>query len=161
MSDQLTFLDLFAGGGGLSEGFIQAGFQPVAHVESDQAACFTLRTRTCYHWLKNHHQTEDYPDYLNGKISRTEFYDKIPEPIIQSTLNAEIGNNTLSSVFQKIDELLGNSKLDLIIGGPPCQAYSLVGRSRDRIGMKSDKRNYLYIYYAKFLVKYKPSYVID
>lgn len=49
MNQKLTFLDLFAGAGGLSEGFIQAGFKPVAHLESDQAAGFTLRTRMTYH----------------------------------------------------------------------------------------------------------------
>ena len=53
MNKGLTFLDLFAGGGGLSEGFIKAGFTPVAHVEADKAACFTLKTRMAYHWLKN------------------------------------------------------------------------------------------------------------
>ena len=46
------YLDLFAGAGGLSEGFIQAGYDPVAHVEMDEAACFTLKTRAAYHWLK-------------------------------------------------------------------------------------------------------------
>ena len=52
MNRPLSFLDLFAGAGGLSEGFIRAGFEPVAHVESDLATCFTLRTRMAYHWLK-------------------------------------------------------------------------------------------------------------
>lgn len=49
---QVRFIDLFAGCGGLSEGFIQAGYAPVAHVEIDQAACYTLKTRMAYHWLK-------------------------------------------------------------------------------------------------------------
>ena len=44
-----TFIDLFAGCGGLSEGFIQAGFEPLAHVEMDKAACFSLRTRMAFH----------------------------------------------------------------------------------------------------------------
>lgn len=55
---------------------------------------------------------------------------------------------------------MGNRDLDLIVGGPPCQAYSIVGRSRDRNRMKGDKRNYLYIYYAEFLKRYKPSYFV-
>ena len=48
----MRFIDLFAGCGGLSEGFIQAGYAPVAHVEMNEAACFTLKTRMAYYWLK-------------------------------------------------------------------------------------------------------------
>ena len=48
----LKYLDLFAGAGGLSEGFTRAGYEPVAHVEMDKAACYTLKTRAAYHWLK-------------------------------------------------------------------------------------------------------------
>lgn len=160
MNRKLNFLDLFAGAGGLSEGFIRAGFDPVAHVESDQAACFTLRTRMAYHWLKSHGRTELYADYLNGDISRTEFYEHVPERVIGSVINAEIGAATLPYIFRQVDALVENRTLDLIVGGPPCQAYSIVGRSRDRNRMKGDKRNYLYIYYAEFLKRYKPSYFV-
>ena len=47
-----NFIDLFAGAGGLSEGFIQAGFSPVAHVEMNPYAAQTLETRTGYYYLK-------------------------------------------------------------------------------------------------------------
>ena len=160
MDRKLNFLDLFAGAGGLSEGFIWAGFKPVAHVESDPAACFTLRTRMAYHWLKDHGRTELYADYLNGNISRSEFYGYIPEMVVGSVINAEIGSKTLPVIFQQVDALVGNRSLDLIVGGPPCQAYSIVGRSRDRNRMKGDTRNYLYLYYAEFLKRYKPSYFV-
>ncbi len=126
MNKHLTFLDLFAGGGGLSEGLIQAGFRPVAHVESDQAACFTLRTRMAYHWLQSNNNTSLYSDYLNGNISRPEFYKQIPKQVTGSVINAEIGNETLSGIFQKVDKLSEKRKIDLIIGGPPCQAYSFI-----------------------------------
>ena len=160
MRQKRLFLDLFAGAGGLSEGFVLAGFEPVAHVESDKAACFTLRTRMAYHWLKDHERTEIYAAYLNGDTTRPEFYEHVPKQIISSVINTEIDDPTLSDIFRQVDALLGGRTLDLIVGGPPCQAYSIVGRSRDRNGMKGDKRNYLYIYYAEFLKRYKPSYFV-
>ncbi len=160
MSDSLLFLDLFAGGGGLSEGFIQAGFKPVAHVESNQAACFTLRTRLAYHWLNSIGRNETYSAYLEGKINRFEFYSHIPNQVVDSVIVAEIGARTLPQIFAQIDSFLGNHTLDLIIGGPPCQAYSVVGRSRDRNRMIGDERNYLYVQYAQFLKRYNPTYFI-
>ena len=48
-----SFIDLFAGAGGLSEGFLQAGFRPVAHVEMNEYAAKTLETRSAYYYLKN------------------------------------------------------------------------------------------------------------
>ncbi len=158
--NKLNFLDLFAGAGGLSEGFIHSGFQPIAHVESDQAACYTLRTRMAYHWLNANKNIQIYIDYLNSKLTRDEFYSHIPKQILESVLEQEIGRQTISDIFSKIDSILGKRKLDLIIGGPPCQAYSLVGRSRDQNRMHGDKRNYLYTYYAEFLKRYKPTYFV-
>lgn len=69
------FLDLFAGAGGLSEGFIQAGFSPVAHIEMDKAACNTLKTRAAFHWLNDNGNRELYNSYLARQISRQAFYD--------------------------------------------------------------------------------------
>lgn len=156
----LKFLDLFAGAGGLSEGFVRAGFTPVAHVEADEAACFSLKTRVAYHWLKNSDQLDHYDDYLFGRLARQELYAFIPQEQIASVINSEIGEDTLPQIFEEIDKLLQGKSLDLIIGGPPCQAYSLAGRSRDKNGMKGDKRNYLYLHYAEFLKKYKPKYFL-
>lgn len=160
MTSELTFLDVFAGGGGLSEGFVRAGFSPVAHIEIDKAACFTLKTRAAYHWLKKHEELDYYYKYLQGKMSRTELYKVAPETETASVINDEICQKTLPEIFGKIDNLLGGRRLDLIIGGPPCQAYSLVGRSRDKNKMRGDKRNYLFRYYAKFLEHYKPRYFV-
>ena len=160
MSRKFNYLDLFAGAGGLSEGFIRAEFNPIAHVEMNRAACFTLRTRMAYHWLKENGNIEPYKEYLNRNISRTDLYEQVPEAAIQSVINAEIAEETLPKIFKEIDSLLEDRKLDLIIGGPPCQAYSIAGRSRSPNKMKSDKRNYLYTFYAKFLEKYEPEYFV-
>ena len=160
MSKQLNYLDLFAGAGGLSEGFIRAGFNPIAHVDMDPAACFTLRTRMAYHWLKNQGKENQYVEYLNGCINRSELYEQVPEAVIKSVINAEISKATLPDIFCQINRLLEGRKLDLIIGGPPCQAYSIVGRSRSPDRMKGDRRNYLYVFYAEFLKQYKPQYFV-
>lgn len=160
MSSKLNYLDLFAGAGGLSEGFIRAGFNPIAHVEMDRAACYTLRTRMAYHHLKKEGNLKQYANYLEGNIKREEFYDLIPETVIGSVINDEIGKKTLSNIFRKIDEFLGDQKLNLIVGGPPCQTYSHIGRVRAPEKMKKDKRNNLYRFYAKFLKRYKPQYFV-
>jgi DNA (cytosine-5)-methyltransferase 1 len=154
------YLDLFAGAGALSEGFYRAGFRPVAHVEIAPSACYTLKTRASMQWLFNRGKENIYISYLNGKISREELYEYIPENKLSSVVNAEIGSNEIASIFSKIDELTGQKSIDLIIGGPPCQAYSLIGRSRDSNRMKGDKRNFLYQYYSMFLERYRPKYFV-
>jgi len=155
----LKFLDLFAGAGGLSEGFIRAGFKPVAHVEIDPSACYTLKTRMARHWLFSNNREDIYYNYLNRKMTRDDFYSNIPFEILSSVINKEISGRKLNAIFKTIDEL-DNGSIDLIIGGPPCQAYSLIGRSSDSNKMVNDKRNYLFKYYAKFLEKYKPAYFL-
>ena len=157
-----TFIDLFAGCGGLSEGFIQAGFEPLAHVEMDKAACFSLRTRMAFHWLTRHKKTNLYTDYLKGIITREELYSNIPKYIIDSVINTEISDKTIESIFTQIDTILGSKQLDLIVGGPPCQAYSLIGRGATKKsgGMQNDKRNWLFKYYIEFLKKYKPKHFV-
>ena len=152
----IRFIDLFAGCGGLSEGFIQAGYTPVAHVEMNEAACFTLKTRMAYHWLKKNGRLADYCAYLRGDISRGELHKKLPSQLLCPVINAEVGETTLQSLFGKIDAAKGDGAIDLIVGGPPCQAYSLVGRASDKRHMKGDPRNYLFKFYIKFLEKYQP-----
>lgn len=158
--NKLTFLDVFAGGGGLSEGFVRAGFSPVSHIEIDKAACYTLRTRAAYHWLKNKGDLDPYFNYLHGELTRDELYELIPEDEISSVINEEISEEKLPGIFSRVDNILFGRKLDLIVGGPPCQAYSLVGRSRDKNKMRGDKRNYLFRHYAEFLKRYQPRYFV-
>lgn len=156
MNKRMNFIDLFAGAGGLSEGFVQAGYYPIAHVEIEKSACNTLKTRAAYHYLKSKNKYEIYLAYLKGEISREELYSKVPDEVLASIINAPIGEENNQEIQNKIDKCLGNRKVDLIIGGPPCQAYSLVGRSRSKTKMEGDPRNYLFIQYAAYLEKYKP-----
>ncbi|EEH97401.2 DNA (cytosine-5-)-methyltransferase [Clostridium sp. 7_2_43FAA] len=149
-------IDLFAGAGGLSEGFQRKGFKFFAHVEMDKAACMTLQTRQAFYFLKRNRRLYIYESYLRGEISREELYSNVPNRIFKSIINAEINEDTIEDVFEKIDENRRNREVDVIIGGPPCQAYSVIGRSRDPNGMIGDRRNYLYLEYIKFLNRYRP-----
>jgi DNA (cytosine-5)-methyltransferase 1 len=151
----LNYIDLFAGAGGLSEGFIRAGFNPIAHVEMNKDACDTIKTRTAYHWLKENKKTRIYNDYLKSENkNKEELWRNVPEHLINSVIHKEISEKTLPEIFKSIDRELKGQKVDLLIGGPPCQAYSIVGRARK--DMESDPRNHLYKHYVKFLEKYQP-----
>ena len=157
-----NFIDLFAGAGGLSEGFVQAGFSAIAHVEMNTYAAKTLETRTGYYYLKNHGNLDVYRDYIKGEISRNEFLKHIPAEQLKSVLCETMSNDTLPGIFDNIDQILeqrGIEKIDVIIGGPPCQAYSLVGRAQSshmETPMAEDPRNDLYKLYAQFLQRYHP-----
>lgn len=152
----MNYIDLFAGASGMSEGFIKAGFNPIAHIEMNEEACFTIKTRAAYHYLSSNKKSKIYYDYLQGKITRAELYSHIPTEILNSVLNVEITDESIQSVFTDIKKHQQGKQIDLIIGGPPCQAYSLVGRSRDVNNMKDDPRNKLYIQYGRFLKHFNP-----
>lgn len=155
----LNFIDLFAGAGGLSEGFIQAGYIPLAHIEMDKYACDTLRTRAAFHWLKSNNQLQLYKKYLKEKKEKedgSKIWQQVPKKIIDSVIQDTIGENTIERIFTQIDELKGEEEVDIIIGGPPCQAYSIAGRARMGKAVENDPRNELYKYYVKFLERYRP-----
>ncbi|MDO9150584.1 MAG: DNA cytosine methyltransferase [Methylotenera sp.] len=152
---KINFIDLFAGAGGMSEGFVRAGFNPIAHVEMNANACKTLVTRSAFHYLKETNQLDKYKDYLTGKCTHEELLTNLPPTVKESVHNYEISDDNISEIFKKIDKNLNKDiKVDLIIGGPPCQAYSLLGRHK--IDVENDPRNVLYKQYGKFLKKYKP-----
>jgi DNA (cytosine-5)-methyltransferase 1 len=160
MNDGPRFIDLFAGAGGLSEGFVRAGFRPIAHVESDAGAAFTLRTREAFHILKGRGELSVYADYLTGKISRDRLYAFAFASKKSCVINATIGRVELPGIFSRIDAQMEGKKPDLIVGGPPCQAYSVLGRAVSEQNMIGDKRNYLFLYYAEFLKRYRPKYFV-
>jgi DNA (cytosine-5-)-methyltransferase len=121
-----NFIDLFAGCGGLSEGFYRQGFNAVAHVELNHFACETLRERMKFYGYKE--------------------YDK-------EVIEADI---TSADILTKIDNAVARRQVDIIIGGPPCQAYSTAGRVRDKKGMENDPRNFLFESYVRILEYYMP-----
>lgn len=121
-----TFIDLFAGCGGLSEGFYREGFKALAHVEINHFACDTLRTRMKHYGYKD-----------------------IEREVIEHDITAD-------DIIERIDAAVNGRAVDMIIGGPPCQAYSTAGRVRDKVGMATDARNYLFESYVKILEHYRP-----
>jgi DNA (cytosine-5)-methyltransferase 1 len=143
---------LFAGASGMSEGFIKAGFNPVSHIEMNPEACLTIKTRAAYHYLKSKDNLDLYYKYIKGEILQNELYEEIPKEILSSIINVEINDDTISGLFKTIKK--SRKEIDLIIGGPPCQAYSLLGRHQENI--ENDPRNKLYIQYGRFLKEFKP-----
>lgn len=126
----MNFIDLFAGCGGLSEGFYKEGFNALAHVEINPTACRTLRTRM------KHYGYENADD---------------------AVLEMDI---TRDDVIDEIEKVVNKQNVDIIIGGPPCQAYSSLGRAKDENAMQNDPRNFLFESYVKVLNYYKPKFFV-
>lgn len=159
MVHTLNFIDLFAGAGGLSEGFVRAGYRPLAHIEMDKYACDTLKTRSAFHWLKANNQLKKYKKYLYEKQEKEDgsnLWEQVPQDVIESVIHEAIGENTIDNIFAKVDKLKGDKQVDVIIGGPPCQSYSVAGRARMGKAVENDPRNELYKYYVKFMERYQP-----
>ncbi len=151
---ELNFIDLFAGASGMSEGFIKAGLNPIAHIEMNEEACYTIKTRASFHYLTKNKKHKIYNDYLQSKITRSDLYKHVPSGILDSVLNAEITDDSIKYLFTEIKRHQQGNQIDLIIGGPPCQAYSLLGRHQKEI--ENDPRNKLYIQYGRFLKEFQP-----
>ena len=158
----LSYIDLFAGAGGLSEGFIQSGYRPIAHVEMNEHAAKTIETRIAYYCLKENGNLESYYQYERNEISREQLLALIPAEELKTVINKEMSESTIKGIFQTIENIKEEKEIDqvdVIIGGPPCQAYSLVGRAQSShmlVPMEEDPRNELYKMYVQFLNKYKP-----
>ncbi|QOD62170.1 DNA cytosine methyltransferase [Polaribacter haliotis] len=123
---KFTFIDLFAGCGGLSEGFYKEDFKSLTHVEIDSHACKTLRTRM------------EHYGYSDNEIS-----------VIEEDIKSE-------NIVELIENEIRNNEVDVLIGGPPCQSFSSLGRAKDQNGMSDDPRNYLFESYEKVLNHFKP-----
>lgn len=172
----MVIVDLFSGAGGLTEGFFQEGFNIIAHIEKEPWACETLKTRICYHFLKEQNNLDLYFTYLkNSKNYRTisqnrqiifDQYPELQEKLNMEVLNKSFGNpandpkaTSTTDIIRLIESSMHyNNKtgVDLIIGGPPCQAYSLIGRARMKESVYKDKRNYLFYYYKELVNYFRP-----
>lgn len=158
----MAILNLFFGAGGLSEGFWRNDMDFVGHIESDNYACETLKTRMSY-WILKKNKLSVYHDYLIKKISKNELWKISKVSNSNEIINKPIGDATLNSMIKTIRQNMENNNIkmvDIIIGGPPCQAYSLIGRARMKEKVKNDPRNHLYIYYVKFLKEFRPKIFI-
>ena len=137
----INTIDLFAGCGGLMDGFEQSGkYRTLACVEWEVAPCQNIAKRLKDKW--NYANADDM--VLRFDIQRTdELFSGWDDP----TYGTSIG----------LDALVSNGgNVDMIIGGPPCQAYSIAGRIRDEHGMRNDYRNYLFESYIKVVKQYRP-----
>lgn len=154
----MNIIDLFSGAGGLTEGFRGKEFNILGHVEKELAASKTLRLREVYYYLKRNKKLSLYKEFMNKEISLEELFSKVPDEILQKTLNFEINEENLDKIFDYFDKFSNN--IDGIIGGPPCQAYSTIGRARNSDKKDTDERIYLYKYYIKFLERYRPKFFV-
>lgn len=152
MSNVFTFIDLFAGCGGLSEGFFKQGLVGLAHVEWELPMVKTLRERLMNKW--DHSDAEAETAVVHFDIQKT---NELIEGNWSGETVATYGKTNSVMVQQGgLNSVIGDRKVDLIIGGPPCQAYSIAGRAQDPNSMKDDYRNYLFESFVKVVDYYRP-----
>lgn len=174
MPKNINVIDLFAGPGGLGEGFsayepagsTKGGFHIRMSVEKEASAHKTLSLRALYRVLKGTRDIRHYHDYLAGHIDRIELEAKVPEAWKEAdaeSLGAPRALGEDNNLIHKRLRQLAKQRADepwVVIGGPPCQAYSLAGRSRNK-GIKgyrpgADSRHFLYQEYLEVLSIIQP-----
>ena len=170
----IPVIDLFAGPGGLGEGFSslfnrenERIFKIKLSIEMDELAHQTLELRAFFREFPVGEAPQDYYDYLARKISREELFKRHPEQAKnarQEAWQAELGGEATPKriVHERINKALDEPDDWVLIGGPPCQAYSLVGRSRVIGGegglaqYEADPRHKLYKHYLRILAVHQP-----
>lgn len=174
----IPIIDLFAGPGGLGEGFSSVldekgnrTFQIKLSIEKDPYAHQTLRLRSFFRQFSNGQVPQDYYEFVRGEIELNELYKRYPEQFIKAdqeawcaTLGASEGNDPYATTNEEIDRriigALNGRRYWVLIGGPPCQAYSLVGRSRRQetvLDEDKDIRVGLYKEYLRIIAKHNPA----
>ncbi|MFL6387376.1 MAG: DNA cytosine methyltransferase [Terriglobales bacterium] len=164
----IPVIDLFAGPGGLSEGFSslkneqKSVFKVVLSIEKEELAHKTLRLRAFFRQFRRSDLPGDYYDTLRGKLSIEQLYARhktAAEESAEEAWQASLGGTPHDHVNRRIEKRLPNSQKPwILIGGPPCQAYSLVGRSRRRSdpAFENDEKHGLYKQYLRILVDHRP-----
>jgi len=142
---KLTHIELFSGCGGLLDGFEQTGkYNTIAAVEWKRPQVNTLINR-----LKTKYNYNDADSrILHFDIERT-------DELFSGWFNDEDYGTS-----HGLDSLVDHKSIDVISGGPPCQAYSIAGRIRDNEGMKNDYRNFLFESYIKVVARYQPKIIV-
>lgn len=157
----LNIIDVFSGAGGLTEGFRgEEHYKFICHIEMDKAACDSLALRNIYYYLKNSNNLSLYSKYIKGEITKADLFLAVPNIVTEDILNIEIKKENLPTIFDFIDKRIENKAVDGIIGGPPCQAYSTIGRANNKAKKYTDKRIYLYKYYIDLLLRYNPKFFV-
>jgi DNA (cytosine-5)-methyltransferase 1 len=170
METPIPIIDIFAGPGGLGEGFSalkikgkQLGFKIKLSIEKDRYAHQTLELRAFYRQFIEKPVPPEYYEYLKGEISRKDLFKKYKIEALQAkkeAWKATLGRTSAEIVNARIRDALNGAATWVLIGGPPCQAYSLVGRSRIRGGSKrkyrEDRRHLLYKQYLQILADHQP-----
>ncbi|XAL98685.1 DNA cytosine methyltransferase [Phycisphaeraceae bacterium D3-23] len=165
-------IDVFAGPGGLCEGFAayrdhgRRVMSPALSIEMDPAAHRTLKLRAFFRAFPDGKAPQDYYDYLAGRLTLDELYDRHSwqaEQAAQEAWCAELGKNNIKEVRQRIGDALGDADPWVLLGGPPCQPFSLAGRSRNRPGTNTlysdgkDTRHQLYNEYLQIIADFWPA----
>lgn len=172
--DNIPIIDLFAGPGGLGEGFSsiydnsRRVFDIKLSIEKDENAHKTLELRSFFRKFDRENVPEEYynlleePDLQRKILLRQELFEKYPDEYAEAkeeAWQAELGKEEFPPEIldEKIKKVLGKSKNWVLIGGPPCQAFSLVGRSRVGGIDNNDHRVYLYKEYLRIIAEHHPS----
>lgn len=174
MASQTSFpvIDLFAGPGGLGEGFSSLvdekghpRFKLRVSIEKDEVAHRTLSLRALFRAFDKGLAPDCYYDYLRGDISRSALFahPSVPDEARHAASEAkcaELGKTPASDVDAWIASALNGASEWALIGGPPCQAYSLAGRSRRRgtdPEFENDEKHFLYREYLRVIREFAPS----